>query len=205
MIDHLVLGTPDLATTVAWLAADLGIEVVPGGQHLGWGTRNFLGSLGGGSYLEVIGPDPDQPDPSQPRPFGVDALRATRLVAWAAGTTAMDATREACERAGWPVGPAAAMSRTRPDGVVLRWRLTMPSLVDGLAVRPFLIDWGATEHPSVSLPQSATLRSLRLSGDRSLAAQLALLGDDARVRVATGAASLEAVLSTAAGEVVLQS
>lgn len=205
MIDHLVLATPDLAGTCAWLAAEHGIDVVPGGQHVGWGTRNYLASLGGGSYLEVIGPDPEQPEPSVPRPFGVDALHGMRLVAWAAGTTDMDATLAACEAVGWTVGPAAAMSRTRPDGVVLHWRLTMPSMADGLAVRPFLIDWGTTEHPSASLPAPATLTALRLTGDAALASHLAVLGAGDRVSVSVGEPSIEAALSTSRGEVVLRS
>lgn len=199
MIDHLVLATPDLAGTLAWLDREHGLAVVPGGQHLGWGTRNHLCSLGGGAYLEVIGPDPDQPEPGRPRPFGVDDLADPRLVAWAATTPDMTATLTAARAAGWEPGDDAAMSRTRPDGVVLRWRLTMPLLDDALAVRPFLIDWGTTEHPSASLPQPATLQSLEVCGDPALATHLAVLGRDDRVHVQRGAPLLRAVLARADG------
>ncbi|HKC19086.1 MAG TPA: VOC family protein, partial [Candidatus Dormibacteraeota bacterium] len=51
-LDHLVLATPDIQSTVDWVAETLGIRPIPGGQHLGVGTRNFLLGLGSGQYLE---------------------------------------------------------------------------------------------------------------------------------------------------------
>ena len=52
------------------------------------------------------------------------------------------------------------MSRARPDGTVLRWRLTSGTRPgDGLI--PFLIDWGESDHPSASAPGGCTLVSLR--------------------------------------------
>jgi Glyoxalase-like domain len=52
------------------------------------------------------------------------------------------------------------MTRARPDGVVLHWRLTSGQRPgDGLV--PFLIDWGESEHPSSSAPAGCTLVSLR--------------------------------------------
>ena len=40
----------------------------------GMGTTNFLIGLGAGAYLEIIGPDPDQPQPVGGRWFGIDRL-----------------------------------------------------------------------------------------------------------------------------------
>jgi len=81
LIDHLVYATPDLATTVGLLTDRLGTAPTPGGAHPGRGTRNALVGLGDGAYLEIIGPDLEQPAPLSARPFGIDTLSAPALAA----------------------------------------------------------------------------------------------------------------------------
>ena len=82
MIDHLVFASDDLPKASALVAELLGVAPTPGGSHVGNGTRNELLSLGGATYLEVIGPDAAQPAPDGPRPFGIDELTEPALVAW---------------------------------------------------------------------------------------------------------------------------
>lgn len=159
VVDHLVYATADLPGAVAAVTARLGVAPVPGGRHVGRGTRNELLGLGGGSYLELIGPDADQPAPHETRPFGVDDLAGPRLVTWAARTIDLPGAQAAARAAGHDPGPARPMQRARPDGVVLAWTLTGPS-PDG--VLPFLIDWGTTPHPAATAPAGVTLVSLRL-------------------------------------------
>lgn len=119
-IDHLVFATDDLARTVARFVDRTGIIPVRGGQHFGLGTRNELCSLGDGAYLEIIGPDPDQPAPSQPRPFDIDQLRGERLVAWCARYEGPIEHASATLRAlDISLGDVVPMSRIRPDGVLL--------------------------------------------------------------------------------------
>ncbi|MFJ5261872.1 VOC family protein [Streptomyces sp. NPDC088387] len=149
-LDHLVLATPDLAATVADFARRTGVDPAPGGVHVGLGTRNFLVSLGGSRYLEIIGPDPEQPDPEGPRPFEVDALAGPRVVTWAVATTDLDAAITAAVAAGYDPGPAHPMSRRTPDGGLLAWRLTYGDSAHPSGLVPFLIDWGASVHPSAS-------------------------------------------------------
>ncbi|MEV6832797.1 VOC family protein [Amycolatopsis sp. NPDC051102] len=146
MLDHLVYAGPDLAEAVARVTALTGVTPAPGGRHVGLGTANHLADLGAGMYLEVIGPDPEQPAPGVPRPFGIDELTEPALVAWAVRTPDIDATIAADRTHGFDPGDATEMSRETGDGETLRWRLTPPSAPGTL--HPFLIDWGATPHPT---------------------------------------------------------
>lgn len=157
-LDHLVLATPDLAATVADFTRRTGVAPAPGGVHVGLGTRNHLVSLGGSGYLEIIGPDPEQPDPDGPRPFGVDALPGPRTVSWAIRTPDLDATIAAARARGHDPGPARAMSRRTPDGTLLSWRLTDGTDTEPCSLVPFLIDWGTSPHPTASgLPETPLL------------------------------------------------
>jgi hypothetical protein len=195
LIDHLVFAVPDLA-----LAEGLGISLSPGGPHLGLGTRNVLAGLGGGSYLEVIGPDPDQPQPAQPRPFGIDDLREPKLAAWATRVENIAEVVENAKAQGYDPGPVLPLSRTRPDGLLLEWQLTIP--VPG--VLPFLVDWGTTPHPSKDALPGARLESFHITDpdpDRVYKG-LKALGLD--LAVAAGPSGLEAVIRTPNGEVVLR-
>jgi Glyoxalase-like domain len=204
MIDHLVYATTDLEKTVAEMADRLGVEPTPGGVHLGRGTRNELVSLGGSSSLEIVGPDRDQPDPPGGRPFGIDDLHRPRLIAWCARpeqplkTAATSAFAQ-----GWNVGPIAAMSRRRPDGVELAWELTMPQLGStGVAILPFLIDWGSSPHPTETLTQPLRLVHLRIEcrDPERVANQLASVGEAHSVEfLESSTTHLSALLQTPHG------
>lgn len=159
MLDHLVYRVPDLDAAVDDLAARLGVRPAGGGSHPGRGTRNALLALGDDRYLEVLAPDPAQPAPTGPSPFG-PAEPEPRLATWAARSLLIETQAALAATRGLDLGAVAAMSRERPDGVVLRWRLTTGQRPgDGLV--PFLIDWGESEHPALSAPAGCTLRSLR--------------------------------------------
>ncbi len=151
-LDHLVYATPDLDATVAALADATGVTATPGGRNEGRGTRNaLLGLAGTAGYLELIGPDPEQPAPTAAAWFGIDTLTQPRLVTWAVRVSGIDDAVEQARAAGYDPGPVSAMSRRRADGLELTWRMTVASeSFDGVV--PFLIDWGESPHPSVGLP-----------------------------------------------------
>lgn len=204
MIDHLVYATSELATTVDELGRRLGVALTPGGQHVGLGTRNYLAGLGSGAYLEVIGPDPEQPEPERPRPFGLDELTEPRLLTWVARVSDLATAVEKARAAGYDPGPVFAMSRRRQDGVLLEWQLTLsgPDSESGLV--PFLIDWGDSPHPSEDSVHGVELVSLtgvHPSPDR-VAVKLAALGQDLAVTEGS-APGLRAVLRSPGGEVIL--
>jgi hypothetical protein len=156
-LDHLVYGVEALDEAIERLAEHLGIRPSPGGRHEGMGTHNAILGLDHGTYLELLAPDPSQPERAQARPFGLDGASLPRLVGWAVRTDDIEATVADAARAGVDVGPVVAMSRAKPDGTVLHWRLTMPAA----GVLPFLIEWGDAPHPSADAPSGAVLRSFR--------------------------------------------
>jgi hypothetical protein len=202
-LDHLVYAVPDLLTGVAVFAKETGVDPVPGGSHPG-GTANYLVGLGPGSYLEIIGPDPDQPG-ARPRAFGLENLTEPRLTAWAVRTRDLGAAVREARAWGYDPGEIQPLSRRTPDGALLRWRLTHRD--DPAAVRtvPFLIDWGGTPHPSAAaeLPRLGLESFTAIHPDPgNLRRDLAAVGG--RAQVAAGPEpALRAVLSTPNGPVIL--
>ena len=160
-VDHLVYATPDLDLGIAAIEKRIGVRATAGGQHPGLGTRNALIALGPASYLEIIGPDPDQPKPAGPRRFGLDELKSPRLLTWVAKGAELDALVAKAKAGGVALGAVLPGSRKRPDGVVLSWRYTDPNTVLADRLVPFFIDWGQSPHPSATAAPGATLVQLR--------------------------------------------
>ena len=158
-VDHLVYATPDLAVGVEKIQRLLGVQATPGGQHPGAGTRNALIALGEASYLEIIGPDPEQGKPQGPRRFGIDGLTTPKLATWAAKGTDLEQLTSEASRKGIQLGVVNPGSRRNPQGVLLAWRLTLTNLADGIV--PFFIDWGETPHPARTAARGASLLELR--------------------------------------------
>ncbi|WAZ24914.1 VOC family protein [Streptomyces cinnabarinus] len=163
LLDHLVLATPDLAATVADFTRRTGVTPAPGGAHVGLGTRNHLVGLGGVSYLEIIGPDPEQSVPGAPGPFGADGPTGPRTITWAISPPDLDAAIAEARAHGYDPGPARPMSRRRPDGTLLRWRLTDGATAHPSGLVPFLIDWGGSAHPTASGLPTVPLLSMSAS------------------------------------------
>ncbi len=163
-IDHLVFACTDLAAGVSHIEELTGVTAAPGGPHPGVGTYNALLSLGEDVYLEIIAPDPNQPDPEGPRPFGIDDLapESRRLVGFAIHATppqTIDEVVAAMASNAFDPGRISAMSRVKPDGDEIHWRLTLNAAARS-CFEPFVIDWGTTTHPSKVTPTGATLISL---------------------------------------------
>jgi len=188
LIDHLVYVVPDLTAAVAEIEQRSGVQAQPGGQHIGLGTHNALLALGTQAYLEIIAPDPDQPEPAMPRPFGAGGARRGGLAGWAVACDDIDAAVARARSHGYDPGEPADGQRAEPTGSVLRWRMTLNAMADGLI--PFLISWGDTEHPARSAPPGLTLEAFHLEhpDPSSLAPALTALGADVEIRPAVSAA-----------------
>lgn len=160
-VDHLVYATPDLTVGIDTVERLLGVRATPGGQHLGLGTRNALIALGPSCYLEIIGPDPEQPSPVGPRRFGLDDLKQPRLLTWVAKNAQLEKIVAGAEREQIHLGRVIPGSRIRPDGVILNWRYTDPDVVIADRLVPYFIDWGSSPHPAATAAKGATLVALR--------------------------------------------
>ena len=204
-LDHLVYATPDLNLGIDTIDRLLGVKATPGGQHPGLGTRNALVALGPSSYLEIIGPDPEQPKPAGRRRFGIDELKAPRIVRWVVKGTDLDTFAATAATRGVTLGPVIPGSRRRPDGVVLSWRYTDPNVdvADGLV--PFFIDWGSSPHPSAAAARGVTLVQVRAEHPDAERTQkmLTALGLDLKVQKASTPAII-ATIDSPRGRVELR-
>jgi hypothetical protein len=204
-VDHLVYAAPDLNRGVEEIEKLLGVRATPGGQHPGRGTRNALIALGPETYLEIIAPDQEQPPPKTPRPFGIDGLKESRLVAWAAKGDDLQRLRDEAARKGARLGEVMSGSRRRPDGVLLSWRYTDPQtvLADGLV--PFFIDWGQSPHPAHTATSGASLVALRAEHPDAQRVQRLLQELGLDLPVQPGAApALVAIIDSPRGRVELR-
>ncbi len=161
MVDHLVYAGPDLRVATEKVEQLLGVKATPGGQHPGRGTRNALIALGASSYIEIIGPDPEQPAPSLARPFGIDGLREPKLVTWSAKEGDLPGRVKSASVRWCDVGRDRRGKPAAARRLLLRWTYTDPRIVvaDGLA--PFFINWGTTPHPAASAAGGVTLVGLK--------------------------------------------
>ena len=205
-IDHLVLAAPSLDVGCRTVEALTGVAPVLGGVHPGLGTHNALLSLGPPTYLEVIARDREQPDaPSSPL-VPDDLGDEPRLVAFAVGCDDMDAAVAAVRaEGGMDAGDPYPMTRHRPDGSVLSWRVAfvLGGRVGGAT--PFLISWDSGGSPADDAPVGGQLVALRAGAPDPASARRALevLGVDVAVE-ASPTARLEATISTLArGELTM--
>ncbi len=171
MLDHLLWFVPDLELGSKDLAARCGVRPAIGGKHPGVGTHNALIALQGNSYLEIIAPDPDQ---TQLTGLGLllRGLRAPGLLTWAAQTDDLERMGQRARGAGLDPGEILSMSRRRPDGTHLAWRLMQLEGHSWGPLVPFFIQWRdttrsgtertLTEHPSRDAPKGCRLASFTI-------------------------------------------
>ena len=179
-LDHLVFAGPDLQAAIDHVERLTGVRAEPSGRHP-IGTANALIAFTvdgrrAPHYLEVIGPDEGRVASDIPK-FGIDRLTGPELVTYAIHPDDLDTTLAEATAAGLDLGQASPLSRRKPDGTLLEWRISLAE-VDTGAVIPFLIDWGSTEQPGLSDLPTLELLSVALETPEpdATAAHLAVLG-----------------------------
>jgi hypothetical protein len=165
LLDHILLGSADLDTGIAFVEERTGVRAAFGGVHPGAGTRNALLSLGRNRYLEIIAPDPQQPASADAR--DLKTLVAPVLVGWAAHPGDIEQFAAILKERGIAATGPNPGSRKRPDGRVLNWK-TLALKDDAGGLLPFFIEWGANSlHPSVDAPQGCSLTLFEAATPRS--------------------------------------
>ena len=203
--DHVVVAVGDLDEAARWLFAKHGLASVIGGRHEGQGTGNRIIPLGD-SYIELMG----VVDATEAHESALGRWLAGRLVAGDGrlGPLALrtDDVDSVAKRIASEPQP---LSRERPDGVVLSWRLV--GLEQALAdpSLPFFLafDGAAEAHPGKDAAphrvSPAGISWVELAGDPERISGW-LGGHTLDVRVATGEPGVRAVgIATDAGEIVL--
>ena len=152
--DHVIMVSNDIQSAAARLLATHGLASVEGGRHDGMGTANRIVPLGR-SYLEIIGVLDEQQARTSAlgRWVASHAAEGDRLIAVCLRTDSLD---EIAARLG---EEPVAMTRTRPDGVVLRWRMVGFDRMLADPGQPFFITWEVAPglHPGVA-PASHRIR-----------------------------------------------
>ena len=148
-LDHLVVGAETLAQGVAYIKAQLGVDIPKGGEHGLMGTHNHLMRLGAGVFLEVIAVNRNAPAPDRPRWYGLDdpfvrgRLRAQpQLLGWVVNTSDLKGLQA---KTSFSFGKATRVSRGE-----LSWDFGIPDdgrlLAGGML--PYLIQWHTDAHPA---------------------------------------------------------
>jgi hypothetical protein len=184
LLDHILLGSPDLQTGIEFVEQHTGVRATFGGVHPGRGTQNALLSLGERRYFEIIAPDPAQPGVKNPLASSLYSLAEPRLVGWAAHPGSVSALAEKLRAVGVKFEGPTPGSRKRPDGQLLKWQtLSLADTDSGLL--PFFIEWGQDSvHPSVDAPKGCALLSFAAEtlDPGKLAAKLKTLSLDLPVK-----------------------
>ena len=198
-LDHVILGARDLQATARQLESEHRLASVPGGRHVGLGTENRIVPLGE-AYIELMGAA--DADEAAANPFGAWVLERVAggdtWLGWCLRTDDLDGV---CQRLGLE---AQAMTRARPDGLQLSWRLAGLELAREEPWRPFFIEW---DIPDDEFPGRAGGET-QASGTRIAAVEVGADEDALRdwvgdlpgtVRVTDGPPGVHAVAVAGAG------
>jgi Glyoxalase-like domain len=203
-LDHIVVGIRRLDEGIAQFAQLTGVKAGIGGKHPGRGTENALVSLGGGSYIELLAPQPGAA--LSPQDQALRNLERLTIIDWAVSVPEVDRAVAALKSAGFTASPAQPGARLTPGGERLDWT-TFGLRGAEIVAAPFFIRWSPnTRHPSTTAPAGCELDALVVqdpAADKLATAMQAL--DVAHVRIANGALHIEATLTCGSKRATLTS
>jgi catechol 2,3-dioxygenase-like lactoylglutathione lyase family enzyme len=153
--DHVVIAVRDLDLASERFRA-LGFEVRPGGAHPGQGTHNAIIRFGL-DYIELLAIR----DETEARAGGLGGLalveylrrREWGMAGFALATDDIEGDAARLKATGLPVVRSFVMSRQRPDGSTLAWRLLIPGVTPWRRPWPFLIQWETPDSERLAVEQ----------------------------------------------------
>ena len=164
-IDHLILGINDLERGVAEFEAKTGVRPVFGGAHPGRGTHNALASLGGGTYIEILAPNPAEAG-ADAMTTGLAGMTALTPIGWALSATDLADVKKRAEAGGVTTTQVMPGARNLPDGSRLAW-MTIGVTAPSHDWAPFFIQWrDPALQPARTSPAGCTLESVALADPR---------------------------------------
>jgi len=162
-IDHIMMLSPSAEIAKKYINTRFGIVPEYGGEHPGIGTCNYLLSLGGTQYLEILAPaGPKTTAGSDSEHALVEACRvleSPRPHTFCVAVRDFEKLAQTLQANNIEVSAPIKMQRQRPDGALLKWELLTCFDCSFGAVFPFFIKWGDCEHPAKSAPGGCSLQS----------------------------------------------
>jgi catechol 2,3-dioxygenase-like lactoylglutathione lyase family enzyme len=153
--DHLVVAVRDLDVASERFRA-LGFEVHRGGEHPGQGTHNAIIRFGL-DYIELLAIR-DEAEARAGEFSGPSLVEYLHVHEWgmagyALATDDIEGDAARLKASGTSVIGPFAMSRQRPDGSTLTWRLLIPDGTPWRRPWPFLIQWETPDSERMALEQ----------------------------------------------------
>ena len=138
-VDHVTVAGKDVSAMRQRLAA-VGLPSEYGGKHTNRATEMALVSFPDGSYLELIGVQPD-PDPKMVaiHPWAKFLNAIAEPCGWASRADDLQGEVKRLRAAGVSVEDPTPGARRRPDGVMLQWETAQVGKEGNGAFFPFLI------------------------------------------------------------------
>ena len=164
-IDHIILGINDLERGVEEFSRLTGVRPAFGGEHPGRGTHNAVASLGNGTYIEILAPNPADAKPADPTEgiSGLAGMATLTPIGWALSTVDLAAVKKSAEAGGVTTTQVRPGARKLPDGPTLEW-MTVGVAAPAHDWAPFFIQWtNPALQPSHTAPTGCTLTSVSLA------------------------------------------
>merc|ERR1712238_217746 len=161
VLDHIVIAAPDFEEALKEFENMTGIKPSVVGSLRGLGTKSARVGLDKNAYIEIIAPDPKNSGPigaALARDLEEGTLLPYHYAIRSSEVTEMKDDYVPNEL-GWQPDHIS-MFGASPNGTPKKWEMLYlyGHKIGGCV--PFYIDWGQCDHPSASIPEVGSLKSL---------------------------------------------